>query len=68
MLTEALLVVQGASSQEAAAKLYLGVKTVEARLTRIHQKLDVRSRARLATACTGLLGGRPGALPAAAYR
>ncbi|WP_051338585.1 helix-turn-helix transcriptional regulator [Streptomyces flavidovirens] len=48
----ALLVGQGASNQEAAAKLYLSVKTVEARLTRIYQKLDVRSRAQLATALT----------------
>ncbi|WP_434599655.1 AAA family ATPase [Streptomyces sp. A5-4] len=48
----ALLVGQGASNQEAASKLYLSVKTVEARLTRIYQKLDVRSRAQLATALT----------------
>ncbi|MCJ1676683.1 LuxR family transcriptional regulator [Streptomyces sp. APSN-46.1] len=46
----ALLVSQGASNQEAAAKLFLSVKTVESRLTRIYQKLDVRSRAQLATA------------------
>ncbi|WP_242427146.1 MULTISPECIES: AAA family ATPase [unclassified Streptomyces] len=46
----ARLVGQGASNQEAAAKLYLSVKTVEARLTRIYQKLDVRSRAQLAMA------------------
>ncbi|MFD3546937.1 AAA family ATPase [Streptomyces sp. NPDC058655] len=46
----ALLVSQGASNQEAAAKLFLSVKTVEARLTRIYQKLDVRSRAQLAAA------------------
>ncbi|WP_345279248.1 helix-turn-helix transcriptional regulator [Streptomyces gulbargensis] len=46
----ARLVSAGASNQEAAAKLYLSVKTVEARLTRIYQKLDVRSRAQLATA------------------
>ncbi|QNP66509.1 helix-turn-helix transcriptional regulator [Streptomyces genisteinicus] len=46
----ARLVGEGASNQEAAAKLYLSVKTVEARLTRIYQKLDVRSRAQLATA------------------
>ncbi|MFE2311199.1 response regulator transcription factor, partial [Streptomyces sp. NPDC059411] len=45
----ALLVAQGASNQEAAAKLFVSVKTVEARLTRIYQKLDVRSRAQLAT-------------------
>ncbi|MFF8841177.1 AAA family ATPase [Streptomyces sp. NPDC015127] len=49
----ARLVGQGASNQEAAAKLYLSVKTVEARLTRIYQKLDVRSRAQLATALNG---------------
>ncbi|MFD7553688.1 MULTISPECIES: AAA family ATPase [unclassified Streptomyces] len=48
----ALLVSQGASNQEAAAKLFVSVKTVEARLTRIYQKLDVRSRAQLATALT----------------
>ncbi|MEU3048130.1 LuxR family transcriptional regulator [Streptomyces sp. NPDC006984] len=46
----AQLVGQGASNQEAAAKLFLSVKTVEARLTRIYQKLDVRSRSQLATA------------------
>ncbi len=45
----ALLVARGASNQEAAAKLFVSVKTVEARLTRIYQKLDVRSRAQLAT-------------------
>ncbi|GGT71733.1 MULTISPECIES: helix-turn-helix transcriptional regulator [Streptomyces] len=49
----ARLVGQGASNQEAAAKLYLSVKTVEARLTRIYQKLDVRSRAQLASALRG---------------
>ncbi|MFK0254026.1 AAA family ATPase [Streptomyces sp. NPDC090445] len=46
----ALLVAEGASNQEAAAKLFVSVKTVEARLTRIYQKLEVRSRAQLATA------------------
>ncbi|MGX1885037.1 AAA family ATPase [Streptomyces sp. NPDC055287] len=55
----ALLVGQGASNQEAAAKLYLSVKTVEARLTRIYQKLDVRSRAQLATALSAWPGHRP---------
>ncbi|GAA0319667.1 LuxR family transcriptional regulator [Streptomyces polychromogenes] len=49
----AMLVGGGASNQEAAAKLFLSVKTVEARLTRIYQKLDVRSRAQLATALRG---------------
>ncbi|MEV6400059.1 helix-turn-helix transcriptional regulator [Streptomyces sp. NPDC051907] len=49
----AVLVGEGASNQEAAAKLFVSVKTVEARLTRIYQKLDVRSRAQLATALRG---------------
>ncbi|MFJ4966365.1 AAA family ATPase [Streptomyces sp. NPDC088729] len=55
----ALMVGQGASNQEAAAKLYLSVKTVEARLTRIYQKLDVRSRAQLATAVSAWPTPRP---------
>ncbi|MEV0964577.1 AAA family ATPase [Streptomyces sp. NPDC049910] len=55
----ALLVGQGASNQEAAARLYLSVKTVEARLTRIYQKLDVRSRAQLAGALSAWPGLRP---------
>ncbi|MFP8961195.1 response regulator transcription factor, partial [Streptomyces nanhaiensis] len=46
----ALLVGQGASNQEAAARLFLSVKTVEARLTRIYRKLGVRGRAQLAVA------------------
>ncbi|MFV0126833.1 AAA family ATPase [Streptomyces sp. HMX112] len=52
----ARLVGEGASNQEAAARLYLSVKTVEARLTRIYQKLDVRSRAQLASALNGPAG------------
>ncbi len=55
----AALVREGASNQEAAAKLYLSVKTVEARLTRIYQKLDVRSRAQLATALNSWPAHRP---------
>ncbi len=57
----AQLVREGASNQEAAAKLYLSVKTVEARLTRIYQKLDVRSRAQLATALNAWPVHRPSA-------
>jgi DNA-binding CsgD family transcriptional regulator len=41
------LVVQGASNQEAADRLFLSVKTVEAMLTRIYRKLGVSSRAQL---------------------
>ncbi|WTP19299.1 LuxR C-terminal-related transcriptional regulator [Streptomyces sp. NBC_00191] len=55
------MVREGASNQEAAAKLYLSVKTVEARLTRIYQKLDVRSRAQLATALNAWSGHRAAA-------
>ncbi|NGN66502.1 helix-turn-helix transcriptional regulator, partial [Streptomyces sp. A7024] len=46
----AALVAAGASNREAAARLFLSVKTVEAMLTRIYRKLDVRSRAQLAAA------------------
>ena len=38
----------GASNREIAERLYLSVKTVEATLTRIYRKLDVRSRTQLA--------------------
>ncbi|URM92407.1 AAA family ATPase [Streptomyces sp. MRC013] len=57
----ARMVGQGASNQEAAARLYLSVKTVEARLTRIYQKLDVRSRAQLATVINAGPAGPSGA-------
>jgi DNA-binding CsgD family transcriptional regulator/energy-coupling factor transporter ATP-binding protein EcfA2 len=42
------LVAAGRSNQEAAAELFLSVKTVEANLTRIYRKLEVRSRTELA--------------------
>jgi DNA-binding CsgD family transcriptional regulator len=45
----ARLVCQGASNRQIAERLYLSVKTVEASLTRIYRKLDVRSRTQLAT-------------------
>jgi DNA-binding NarL/FixJ family response regulator len=45
----ARLVCQGASNRQIAERLYLSVKTVEATLTRIYRKLDVRSRTQLAT-------------------
>lgn len=44
------LVASGASNQEAAAQLFLSVKTVEANLTRVYRKLSVRSRTELAAA------------------
>ena len=39
---------EGASNREIAERLYLSVKTVEATLTRIYRKLEVRSRTQLA--------------------
>ncbi|GLZ81730.1 transcriptional regulator [Actinorhabdospora filicis] len=44
----AALVASGVSNTEAAAKLYISVKTVEATLTRVYRKLGLRSRAQLA--------------------
>ncbi|MEI5673518.1 MULTISPECIES: AAA family ATPase [unclassified Nocardioides] len=41
-------VAQGASNREIAERVYVSVKTVEATLTRIYRKLDVRSRTQLA--------------------
>jgi DNA-binding CsgD family transcriptional regulator len=42
------LVAAGRSNQEAAAELFMSVKTIEANLTRIYRKLSVRSRTGLA--------------------
>lgn len=42
------LVGKGLSNQETADQLFMSVKTVEANLTRIYRKLDVRSRTELA--------------------
>jgi DNA-binding CsgD family transcriptional regulator len=42
------LVGSGQSNQEAAAALFMSIKTVEANLTRIYRKLSVRSRTELA--------------------
>ncbi|MGV9887959.1 AAA family ATPase [Streptomyces sp. NPDC003395] len=44
------LVAEGASNREAAARLFLSVKTVEAMLSRIYRKLGIRSRTQLARA------------------
>ena len=41
-------VADGASNREIAERLYLSVKTVEATLTRVYRKLEVRSRTQLA--------------------
>jgi DNA-binding NarL/FixJ family response regulator len=40
----AVLVAEGATNREIAARLFVSVKTVEAALTRTYRKLGVRSR------------------------
>jgi DNA-binding CsgD family transcriptional regulator len=45
-------VARGASNREIAERLYVSVKTVEATLTRIYRKLEVRSRTQLAARIT----------------
>ena len=47
------LVAEGLSNKEVAAALHVTVKTVEGSLSRIYAKLDVRSRAGLASQLTG---------------
>jgi DNA-binding NarL/FixJ family response regulator len=51
-LQVATLVASGLSNKEAAARLFLSVKTIEAHLHRTYRKLGIRSRAEL----TPLLG------------
>ncbi|MFF2271356.1 LuxR C-terminal-related transcriptional regulator [Agromyces sp. NPDC058136] len=47
-LEVAMLVVDGASNRDAAARLYVSVRTVEVHLGRVFTKLDVHSRVELA--------------------
>jgi DNA-binding NarL/FixJ family response regulator len=42
------LIVNGRTSNEAAAELFMGVRTLETHLSRIYNKLGVRSRTELA--------------------
>ncbi|MCZ4119736.1 helix-turn-helix transcriptional regulator [Streptomyces sp. H39-S7] len=49
----ALLVVQGLTNHDAAATLFLSVKTVESTLSRVYRKLGIRSRTQLAAALRG---------------
>ena len=52
-LQVALMVAQGATNREAGAALFLSPKTVEAHLSRIYRKLNVRSRTELASRLAG---------------
>ena len=52
-------VARGASNKEIAERLFLSVKTVEATLTRVYRKLDVRSRTQLATKVSAPAEGSP---------
>ena len=49
-LEVSMLVARGSTNREAAAALFLSPKTVEAHLSRIYRKLNVRSRTELASA------------------
>jgi DNA-binding CsgD family transcriptional regulator len=50
----AALVARGHANREVAAELFLSVKTVEVALTRVYEKLGVRSRTELAARFVGL--------------
>ena len=43
------LVAQGLSNKEAASKLFITVRTVEANLTKVYAKLGIHSRTELAS-------------------
>ena len=47
-------VAEGLTSRQIAADLFLSPRTVDAHLARIYRKLDINTRARLATLVTGL--------------
>jgi DNA-binding NarL/FixJ family response regulator len=46
------LIASGRTNKEAAAELFLSVKTVESNLSRVYDKLNVRSRSELAARVT----------------
>jgi DNA-binding NarL/FixJ family response regulator len=49
----AVLASQGRSNKEIAAELFMGLSTVEAHLSRVYRKLEVRSRTELARRLPG---------------
>jgi DNA-binding CsgD family transcriptional regulator len=54
----ARLVAEGMTNREIAERVFLSPKTVEANLSRVYRKLDLRSRAELASALLALGQGR----------
>ena len=52
-LQVALILAEGATTREAAARLYLSPKTVEYHLRHVYEKLEIRSRDELRTAVLG---------------
>jgi DNA-binding NarL/FixJ family response regulator len=50
----ATIVAQGSTNREAAARLFLSTKTIEAHLQRVYPKLDVHNRAQLVNALRSL--------------
>ena len=52
-LQVALMVATGATNREAASRLFLSAKTIEAHLGRVYRKLGVRSRTELAALVAG---------------
>jgi DNA-binding CsgD family transcriptional regulator len=56
------LAIQGHTNREIADALFVSVKTVEANLSKVYRKLDVRGRAQLARQARGGPSARPGEL------
>ena len=60
----AALVAEGLTNQEVAARLFVTVRTVETNLTRIYQKLGVRSRTELSRRLAGASASNAESTPA----